>query len=146
LRLKYEKIMNDPLKEEMIDLQLKFYQPYQNLLSDIEQYIVEEHEDEEENEDCDKDASDTENSDLNLETTEIKDIKDFIKSKHENVRETGLLEKDALLEQIALLNSQQRLIFDDVVERLASGDFEENPFLLYIRYLNYITRLINYHH
>lgn len=146
MRLKYEKIMNDPLKEEMIDLQLKFYQPYQNLLSDIEQYIVEEHEDEEEKEDCDKDASDTENSDLNLETTEIKDIKDFIKSKHENVRETGLLEKDALLEQIALLNSQQRLIFDDVVERLASGDFEENPFLLYIRYLNYITRLINYHH
>ena len=56
------------------------------------------------------------------------------------------MEKDALLEQIALLNSQQHLIFDDVVERLASGDFEENPFLLYIRYLNYITRLINYHH
>ena len=127
--------MNDPLKEEMIDLQMKFYQPYQNLLNDIEQYIVEEREDE--NDYYDEDETDIEdNPDLNLETTECQDIKDFIKNaKREIITETGLLEKHALSERIAVLNSQQRSIFDDVIERLASGDFEDNQFLIYIRYI-----------
>ena len=54
--------------------------------------------------------------------------------KNEPARETGLMEKDALLERITLLNVQQRQIFDDIMSRLMSGDFEDNPFLLYIRY------------
>ena len=69
-----------------------------------------------------------------METTEIKDIKDFIKdSKKEVVRETGLMEKNALLERISMLNVQQRQIFDDIISRLMGGNFEDNQFLIYIR-------------
>ena len=75
-----------------------------------------------------------EDDELELETTEIKDIKDFIKdSKKEVVRETGLMEKKALLERIRMLNLQQRQIFDDIISRLMSGHFEDNQFLIYIR-------------
>ena len=31
-----------------------------------------------------------------------------------------------------MLNIQQRKIFDDIISRLISGDFEDNPFLIYI--------------
>ena len=119
--------------------QIAFFQPYQDLLNGIEAYIKEQHEDEEieENDNFEDDDNEIENEDddLELETTEIKDIKDFIKdSKKEVVKETGLMEKNALLEKICMLNLQQRQIFDDIISRLMSGNFEDNQFLIYIRY------------
>ena len=89
-----------------------------------------------ENDDYEDDDNENENDDddLELETTEIKDIKDFIKnSKKEVGRETGLMEKNALLERICMLNLQQRQIFDDIILRLMSGNFEDNQFHIYIR-------------
>ena len=73
---------------------------------------------------------------MEIETTCIKDIKDFIKSKpnqKEAERETGLMEKGALLDRINMLNLQQRQIFDDIISRLRSGSFVDNQFLIYIR-------------
>ena len=138
LRIKYEKIEKNELQLEKLQSQIAFFQPYQDLLNGIEAYIKEQHEDEEieENDDFEDDDNEMENEDdeLELETTEIKDIKDFIKdSKKEAVRETGLMEKKALLERIRMLNLQQRQIFDDIISRLMSGHFEDNQFLIYIR-------------
>ena len=138
LRIKYEKIEKNELQHEKLQSQIAFFQPYQDLLNGIEAYIKEQHEDEEieENDDFEDDDNEMENEDdeLELETTEIKDIKDFIKdSKKEAVRETGLMEKKALLERIRMLNLQQRQIFDDIISRLKIGHFEDNQFLIYIR-------------
>ena len=69
-----------------------------------------------------------------LETTDQKDIADFIKEmKREKVKETDFISKPLLLENIRKLNRDQRKIWDDIVERLMSGDFKTNQFLLYIR-------------
>jgi hypothetical protein len=137
LRIKYEKIEQDELQHERLQSQIAYFQPYQDLLNGIESYIKEHQDDEdhEENENYEDDASEIEgDEDLELETTEMKDIKDFIKnSKKEIERETGLMEKKALLERICMLNLQQRQIFDDIISRLMSGNFEDNQFLIYIR-------------
>ena len=137
LRIKYEKIEKDELQHERLQSQIAYFQPYQDLLNGIESYIKEHQDDEdhEENENYEDDASEIEgDEDLELETTEMKDIKDFIKnSKKEIERETGLMEKKALLERICMLNLQQRQIFDDIISRLMSGNFEDNQFLIYIR-------------
>jgi hypothetical protein len=136
LRIKYEKIEKDDLQREKLESQIAYFQPYQDLLNGIEAYIKEQEDEELEendnNEDYDIEIED--DDDLELETTEIKDIKDFIKnSKKEVERETGLMEKNALLERICMLNLQQRQIFDDIISRLMIGSFEDNQFLLYIR-------------
>jgi hypothetical protein len=137
LRIKYEKIEKDELQHERLQSQIAYFQPYQDLLNGIESYIKEHQDDEdhEENENYEDDANEIEgDEDLELETTEMKDIKDFIKnSKKEIERETGLMEKKALLERICMLNLQQRQIFDDIISRLMSGNFEDNQFLIYIR-------------
>ena len=137
LRIKYEKIEKDELQHERLQSQIAYFQPYQDLLNGIESYIKEHQDDEdhEENENYEDDANEIEgDEDLELETTEMKDIKDFIKnSKKEIERETGLMEKKALLERICMLNLQQRQIFDDIISRLMSGNFEGDQFLIYIR-------------
>ena len=83
LRIKYEKIEKNELQHEKLQSQIAFFQPYQDLLNGIEAYIKEQQEDEEieENDDFEDDDNEMENEDdeLELETTEIKDIKDFIK-------------------------------------------------------------------
>ena len=147
LRKKYEKIEMDEVQREKIETQISFFQPFQDILDGIEAYIKEQEEEEfEENNDYDDDnmekeddddddleTESTEFKDIKLETTKTKDIKDFIKeSKKEVQRETGLMDKKALLEKICMLNLQQRQIFDDIISRLMSGTFEDNQFLLYI--------------
>ena len=145
LRKKYEKIEKDEVQREKLESQISFFQPFQNILDDIEAYIKEQEDEEfEENNDYEADnieneddddleSESTEFMDIKLETTKIKDIKDFIKeSKKEVERETGLMDKKALLEKICMLNLQQRQIFDDIISRLMSGTFEDNQFLLYI--------------
>ena len=137
----------DELQREKIETQISFFQPFQDILDGIEAYIKEQEEEEfEENNDYDDDnmekeddddddleTESTEFKDIKLETTKTKDIKDFIKeSKKEVQRETGLMDKKALLEKICMLNLQQRQIFDDIISRLMSGTFEDNQFLLYI--------------
>ena len=137
LTIKYDKIKNDDLLYEKIHYQMQYFQPYQDLLDGIEAYVKEQQEEEEEeNDDHEEEEANIEvedNNDPNIETTDIKDIKDFIKSKKEVERETGLMEKGALLGRINTLNLQQRQIFDDIQSRLRSGSFVDNQFLIYIR-------------
>lgn len=139
LRIKYQNIQDNPLEREKLESQIRYYQPYQELLEGIEDYINQqkeddEFEDNEENEDTENQILDEDNDELELETHELKDIKDFVKeSGKELEKETGLWDKKSLLERIGQLNEEQRLIFDDIVSRLKSGDFLENQFLIYIR-------------
>ena len=140
LTIKYAEIQSDALMYEQIEHQLAYFAPYQELLDGIEAYIKEQQEDEmEENDHYEEGEENIEvedHDDLKLETTDVKDIKDFIKSKQnkkEVERETGLMEKGALLHRINMLNLQQRQIFDDIVSRLKSGSFVDNQFLIYIR-------------
>ena len=127
------------MERNKLESQIAFYQPYQELLDGIDEYLRQQREDDllDENDDYEDNENqheDEENDDLKLETTEIKDINDFIKeSKKEAIRETGLMDKKALFERIGMLNIQQRQIFDDIVSRLMSGNFDEIPFLIYIR-------------
>ena len=145
LRQKYDKIEKDEVQRERLESQISFFQPFQDILDGIEAYIKEQEDEElEENNDYEDDnivnevdddleSESTEFKDIKLETTKTKDIKDFVKeSKKEVERETGLMDKKALLEKICLLNMQQRQIFDDIISRLLSGTFEEEQFLLYI--------------
>lgn len=82
-----------------------------------------------------EDNQDQDDDGLELETTELSDINDFIKeSTKETERETGLMDKKTLLERIGMLNVQQRQIFDDIMARLMSGTFVDEQFLIYIRY------------
>ena len=109
----------DEVQREKIETQISFFQPFQDILDGIEAYIKEQEEEEfEENNDYDDDnmekeddddddleTESTEFKDIKLETTKTKDIKDFIKeSKKEVQRETGLMDKKALLEKICMLN------------------------------------------
>ena len=45
---------------------------------------------------------------------------------------TNLTSTETLRSDISSLNIQQRKLFDDIIERLVSTDFEENPFYLFI--------------
>ena len=73
------------------------------------------------------------------ETTSVKDIADFEKQMKKDAKkmlsnytsETYLMEEDDFMTMILQLNTQQRVIYDDVVERMYD-QIEENPFYLYI--------------
>jgi hypothetical protein len=70
---------------EKIQYQLAYFQPYQDLLDGIEAYVKEQQEEEEEeNDDQEEEKANIEvedkDDDPNIETTDIKDIKDFINS------------------------------------------------------------------
>ena len=141
--MKYDKIKNNELLYEKIQKQLDFFQPFQELLDGIEAYVKDQQEEEEEsaenndNGEVDENIEVEHNDDLKLETTDVKDIKDFIKSKQKKTeaeRVTGLMEKRALLDKINMLNLEQRQIFDDILSRLMSGSFVDSQFLIYIRY------------
>ena len=141
--MKYDKIKNNELLYEKIQKQLDFFQPFQELLDGIEAYVKDQQEEEEEcaenndNGEVDENIEVEHNDDLKLETTDVKDIKDFIKSKEKKTeaeRVTGLMEKKALLDKINMLNLEQRQIFDDILSRLMSGSFVDSQFLIYIRY------------
>ena len=143
LVMKYDKIKNNELLYEKIQKQLDFFQPFQELLDGIEAYVKDQQEEEEEsaenndNGEVDENIEVEHNDDLKLETTDVKDIKDFIKSKEKKTeaeRVTGLMEKKALLDKINMLNLEQRQIFDDILSRLMSGSFVDSQFLIYIRY------------
>ena len=141
LTIKYAEIQSDALMYEQIEHQLAYFAPYQELLDGIEAYIKEQQEGEiEENEHYEEEEENIEvedHDDLKLETTDVKDIKDFLKSKQKKTeaeRVTGLMEKGALLDRINMLNLEQRQIFDDILSRLMSGSFVDSQFLIYIRY------------
>ena len=139
LRIKYEKIMENEFERAKLESQIDYYQPYQDLLDGIEDYIRQQRENDlfDENDDVENDDQydNQEDNDLELETTEMNDINDFIKEcTKECVRETGLMDKKTLLDRIGMLNIQQRKIFDDIVARLKSGKFVDEQFLIYIRY------------
>ena len=103
LRIKYQNIQDNPLEREKLESQIRYYQPYQELLEGIEDYINQqkeddEFEDNEENEDTENQILDEDNDELELETHELKDIKDFVKeSGKELEKETGLWDKKIIV-------------------------------------------------
>ena len=111
--MKYQKIQENSFEKEKLESQISFYQPYNELLEGIEDYIRQQEEEDElpENGDYEEDEheEDTDENNAKLETTKAKDIQDFLKdSEKELTRETGLMEKKILLEKISMLNIQQR--------------------------------------
>ena len=99
------------------------------------------HENQEENQSHDSDDDDAENEDrfLDIETTTAEEMKDFNKyvkaqaqnqiNKYNEGKER--MNDDTYLSNIASLNSQQRKIFDDYVERV-TDQTESAPFYVYI--------------
>ena len=96
---------------------------------------------EENNDDNDDEEEDEEIEvdDFIGETTEEKDIDDFLKAAKQaamaKIRRTldmSVPDEDTILERIIMLNHSQRLIFDDIVERFSSNIDEEKTFCLYI--------------
>ena len=134
LRLIWEEIQTNPLHKEMIQSQIDFYQQHADLVSEMNSFVNDEKEDDEG--DYDNDDENEENLIQDVETTDEKDIQEFVKElDKEKVKETDFISKEALLESVRKLNTNQRKICDDIIERLISGDFQTNQFLLYIRYL-----------
>ena len=118
----------------MMNSQIDYYQPYLDLVKDINAYIIDEREDEQDEDYGNDEDENVTADDGMLETTDQKDIAEFIKHmKREKVKETDFISKSLLLENVRKLNRDQRKIWDDIVERLMSGDFKTNQFLLYIR-------------
>ena len=78
--------------------------------------------------------------DEELETTSKSDIKDFNKwAKNEAYKDlssfkkfTNLTSIENLRQNVSSLNTQQRKLFDDLVERLVSTDIDDNPCYLFI--------------
>lgn len=133
LRLIWEEIQTNPLHKEMIQSQIDFYQQHADLVSEMNSFVNDEKEDDEG--DYDNDDENEENLIQDVETTDEKDIQEFVKElDKEKVKETDFISKEALLESVRKLNTNQRKICDDIIERLISGDFQTNQFLLYIRY------------
>ena len=134
LRIVWDKIQTNQLQREMMKSQIEYYQPYLHLVEEINAYVIDEREDEEDNEDDNEGGENFTADDEMLETTDQKDIADFLKEmKRERVKETDLINKSTLLENVRKLNRDQRKIWDDIVERLISGNFKTNQFLVYIR-------------
>ena len=134
LRIVWDKIQTNQLQREMMKSQIEYYQPYLHLVEEINAYVIDEREDEEDNEDDNEGGKKFTADDGMLETTDQKDIADFLKEmKRERVKETDLINKSTLLENVRKLNRDQRKIWDDIVERLISGNFKTNQFLVYIR-------------
>ena len=134
LRIVWDRVQSNELQREMMNSQIDYYQPYLDLVKDINAYIIDEREDEQDEDYGNDEDENVTADDGMLETTDQKDIAEFIKHmKREKVKETDFISKSLLLENVRKLNRDQRKIWDDIVERLMSGDFKTNQFLLYIR-------------
>ena len=85
-----------------LESQINFFQPYSELLEGIEDYIKRQEEEDEMPENDGDEEDELEEgiveNDLKLETTEAKDIQDFLKdSEKEKTQETGLMDNKILL-------------------------------------------------
>ena len=115
----------------------KQFEPNRQLLLNLEKAIDEYDADEaENNSDPDDDMICEDDQNENSETTSKKDLQHFINlaDKKSNT-EIDVAKRETICESIKQLNTEQRQIFDDVIERLASGNEltdDANPFYLYI--------------
>jgi hypothetical protein len=87
-----------------------------------------------------EDDEEEERPQFNIETTNEEDINKIEKEYEDKARLAigkeeimrDMLSLETLLSDIRTLNQQQRKIFDDIIERGASGDIEDDPLYLYI--------------
>ena len=77
LRLIWEEIQSNPLHKEMIQSQIDFYQQHADLVSEMNSFVNDEKEDDEG--DYDNDDENEENLIQDVETTDEKDIQEFVK-------------------------------------------------------------------
>ena len=123
--MKFENIEKNELQIKKLESQIQYYQPYQELLNGIEAYIKDNQEDEEQDESEEyEDTGEIEgDDDYELETTELKDIKDFLKEKKKEVtRETGFMDKESFQNSV-------------LVKLCNKSEFQMTPFgnLLFIK-------------
>ena len=123
------------IEKEMIKSQMQFYQPHQSVIDNIENFIEDNKEDEDDHEEENESFEDMENydDDIEYETTSKNNIEDFLSSHKEKQETSNLMDKGQLNEKIGSLKNQQRKYFDDILNRLMDGDFEINPFYVYLR-------------
>ena len=127
----YRNIKEDAERNEKLQRQISFYQPYQSLMENINDINLDEEEDSDE--DSDGGTETGEHTERFAETTSEADIEKFLKDfNQEKVETTDLMEKTELLRLIRTLNEEQRRILDDVVERLKNTDIMANPIHLYV--------------
>ena len=121
--------------------------------SEIMKKMVEEIEQRDLNDDLEDDEDeDEERTQFNIETTNEEDINKIEKEYEDKARLAigkeeimrDMLSLETLLSDIRTLNQQQRKIFDDIIERGASGDIEDDPLYLYM-IVGYIFFYINFH-
>ena len=118
----------------LIDENQRKYEKFR-LMTDLLNEIQRQNEKEDEN---DKDSADEE--DVNVETTSPEDIQEFEKwamsqASKELDRLSDLTDIPNVVElrkNISSLNYQQRRLFDDFCERVASSDVDEPPFYIFI--------------
>ena len=133
LKRKYDNLSDQ--EKEIIESQMKFYQPHQDIIDNIENFIEDSREDEEEGEgetEIDEEMENNEDG-LEYETTNKQNLEDFLSSYKDKPQHSNLMEKKQLNEIIASLKTQQRKYFDDILNRLMDGDFEINPFYIHLR-------------
>ena len=127
----YKNIKEDAERNEKLQRQISFYQPYQSLMENINIINLEEEEDSDE--DIDDGTETGEHTEKYAETTSEADIEKFLEDfNQEKVETTDLMEKTELLRLIRTLNEEQRKVLDDVVERLKNTDIKANPIHLYV--------------
>ena len=128
----YKNITEDTERNEKLECQISFYQPYQNLLESVAD-IIDEDEDSDNDEEVDNDTQNGEYSEKFEESTSEGDIEKFLQDfNQEKVETTDLMEKGELLRLIRTLNEEQRKILDDLIERLKNTDIKSNPIYLYV--------------
>lgn len=127
----YRNIKEDAERNEKLQRQISFYQPYQSLMENINDINLDEEEDSDE--DSDDGTQTGEHTERFAETTSEADIEKFLQDfNQEKIETTDLMEKTELLRLIRTLNEEQRRVLDDVVERLKNTDITANPIHLYV--------------
>ena len=126
--------------KDMVDEKRQIYEKNINLVSliqEIEKLNDERNADENEEDTEDNEVRGEEN--IELETTSEKDIDDFIKSMKSAAQKDVRNNSDVtiptineLREKIILLNKNQRLIFDDLAERIFAQNENADQFCVYI--------------
>ena len=108
----YRNIKEDAERNEKLQRQISFYQPYQSLMENINDINLDEEEDSDE--DSDGGTETGEHTERFAETTSEADIEKFLKDfNQEKVETTDLMEKTELLRLIRTLNEEQRKILDE---------------------------------
>ena len=116
------RVLSNPEKKRMFEIQLKTYQPYRELVDDLMNKVsedsIEENTDDEELEIEDSELSNTD-QDVQEETTNPSDINEWLAGMNSQKKEEikDMISYEELKKHVNSLNYQQRKVFDDFNNR-----------------------------